>query len=91
MLAVLGVEEAAKRLDPAHDHEQIVATEREHGIDEIVPRALVAQMHLEPVGEEGKEIQVSRVELFSRHGDRLGPLDSRSCRRLDPSVALVLC
>ena len=42
MLAVLGVEEEPKRLDPAHDHEQIVATEREHGVDQIVARALVA-------------------------------------------------
>ena len=55
MLAVLGVEEEPKRLDAAHDHEQIVAAEREHGIDQIVPRALVAQMHLQPVGEEGEQ------------------------------------
>ena len=55
MLAVLGVEEVPKRLDAADDHEQVVAAERKHGIDQIVPRALVAQMHLEPVGEEGEQ------------------------------------
>ena len=28
----------------------------EHRVDQVVPRALVAQVHLEPVGEEGEEI-----------------------------------
>ena len=55
LLAVLGIEELPERLDPAHDHQEIVAAKREHGIDQIVPRALVAEMHLQPVGEEGKQ------------------------------------
>ena len=50
--AVLGVEEFPERLDPRDDHQQVVAAECEHGIDQIVPRALIAQMHLEPVGKE---------------------------------------
>ncbi len=40
--AVLGVEEAPQRLDPLDDHQEIVAAEREYGIDQIVPRALIA-------------------------------------------------
>ena len=52
--AVLGVEEFPERLDPLDDHQEIVAAEREHGIDQIVPRALLPEMHLEPVGEEGE-------------------------------------
>ena len=57
VLAVLGVEEAAERLDAADDHEQVVlAFEREHGIDEIVPRTLVAEIDLQAVGEEGEEV-----------------------------------
>ena len=53
---VLGVEEAPERLDPADDHEQIVlARQREHRVDEIVPRALVAQVDFQAVGEEGEE------------------------------------
>ena len=56
LLAVLGVEEAAECLDAADDHEQVVAAKREHGVDQIVPRALFLKMPLEPVGEEGKQI-----------------------------------
>ena len=53
VLAVLGVEEFAERLDPADDEQEIVlAFEREHGIDEIVARALLAQLDLQAVGEE---------------------------------------
>ncbi len=44
-----------KSLDPAHDGEKIVAAKREHRIDQIVPRALVAKIDLQPVGEEGEE------------------------------------
>ncbi len=55
MFAILGVEEEPKRLDPAHDREQIVFAEREHRVDEIVPRALVAQVDFEAVGEEDEE------------------------------------
>ena len=41
VLAVVGVEEFAERFDAADDHQEIVlAFEREHGIDEIVPGAL---------------------------------------------------
>ena len=52
--AVLGVEEFSQRLDAADDEEKIVlAFEREHGIDEIVPRALLAKLDFQAVGEEG--------------------------------------
>ena len=57
ILAVLGVEEFAQRLDPADDEQEIVlAFQREYGIDEIVPRALLAQLHFEAVGEELKKV-----------------------------------
>ena len=57
VLAVVGVEEFAERLDAADDQEEIVlAFEREHGVDEIVPRALLAELDFEAVGEEGEEI-----------------------------------
>ena len=53
VLAVVGVEEFAERLDAADDQQQIVlAFEREHGVDQIVPRALLAELDLEAVGEE---------------------------------------
>ena len=53
VLAVLGVEEFSQRLDAADDEEKIVlAFEREHRIDEIVPRALLAELHFQAVGEE---------------------------------------
>ncbi len=57
VLAVVGVEEAPQRLDAAHDHQQVVlAGQREHRVDQIVPRALVAQVDLQAVGEEGEEV-----------------------------------
>ena len=72
ILAVLGVEEGAQRLDPANDQHQIVlAFEREHRIDQVVPRALLAQLDLEPVGEEGKQV--------GRHSVTVDQNASRSC------------
>ena len=57
IFAVVGIEEFAERLDAANDHQQIVlAFEREHGIDEIVPRALLAQLDFQTIGEEGQQV-----------------------------------
>ena len=57
ILSVLAVEQAPERLDPPDDHEQVVlAGQREHRVDEIVPRALLAQVDFETVGEEGEEV-----------------------------------
>src|SRR6185437_4321409 len=56
VLTVVGVEEFAQRLDAADDQEQIVlAFESKDGVDEIVPRALLAQLDFQAVGEEGKQ------------------------------------
>ena len=76
VLAVLGVEEAPERLDPPDDHEQIVlARQREHRVDEVVPRALVAQVDFQAVGEEGEEAQrvdATNSRVFAeRRGFRL--------------------
>ena len=58
------LQELAQRLDPLDDQRQVVLpAEREHRIDQIVPRPLLAQMHLEPVGEEGEEVGANRVPL----------------------------
>src|ERR1017187_235535 len=58
VLAVVAIEEFPERRDAAHDHEQIVlAFECEHGIHKVMPRALLAQLHLEAVREEGEEIK----------------------------------
>ena len=57
ILAVVGVEEFTQRLDAAHDEQQVILPfEREHSIDEIVLRALLAQLHFEAIGEERQEI-----------------------------------
>src|SRR5262249_51779754 len=53
ILAVLHVEEFAECLDSADDEQEIVLTfEREHGVDQVVARALLAQLDLEAVGGE---------------------------------------
>ena len=57
IFAVVGVEEFAQRLDAADDqHEIVLAGQREHGIDEIVARALLAELDLQAIGEEGEQI-----------------------------------
>jgi hypothetical protein len=57
VLAVLAVEESRERLDAAHDHQQIVARRAgaERGVDQIVTRALVAEIDLQAVVQEGEE------------------------------------
>ena len=57
ILPVLAVEEFAERLDAPDDEQEIVLPrQREHRIDQIMPRAGVAEMDLEAVGEEGEEV-----------------------------------
>ncbi len=62
VLAVFGVEETAERLDAADDHEEVVlvpATSEilsANRIDEIVARALLAQLDLEPLGDESQQV-----------------------------------
>ena len=66
VLAVLGFEQFSERLDPADDHEQIVLPrQREHRVDEIVPRALFAEVDFQAVGEEGEEVCLNSVTPLS--------------------------
>ena len=52
ILAVVGVEEFSERLDAADDqHEVVLPRQREHRVDKIVPRALLAELDLEAVSE----------------------------------------
>ena len=37
-------------------HEIVLAFEREHCVDQIVPRALLAELDLKAVGEKGKQM-----------------------------------
>ena len=51
------LQELAQRLDALDDQRQVIlAAQREHRIDQVVPRTLLAQVHLEPVGEEGEQV-----------------------------------
>src|ERR1051326_853257 len=53
ILAILCLKEAPERLDPPHaQHEVVLAAERKHRIDQIVARALLAQLDLETIREE---------------------------------------
>ena len=52
---IVRAQEAVQRLDAGHDPHQVVVTEDEHRVDQVVALALVAQQHLQPVGEEGEE------------------------------------
>jgi hypothetical protein len=79
MLAVLRFEEPGKRLDPAHDHQEVVlAAEREYGIDEIVTCALISEVYFQPVGEKGyKCLNLWKIARFC-----LSPRRLRRARRL---------
>ena len=76
-----------ERLDAADDQQEIVlAFEREHGIDEIVPRALLAQLDLQAVGEEGEEIEIM-LERSSRAWTRSRPASIPKPNRRIASIA----
>ena len=65
IFAVVGVEEFSQRLDPAdHQNEIVLAFQREHGIDQIVPGALLAELHLEAVGEEREQVGKSLAPRY---------------------------
>ena len=67
VFAVVGVEEFAQRLDAADDqHEIVLAGQREHGVDEIVARALLAELDLQAVGEEGEQILLPILQCTVR-------------------------
>jgi len=58
ILAIVGVKKFSERLNPANDHQQVVlALEREYRVHEIVPCALLAQLHLQAVCEEREQIR----------------------------------
>src|SRR6266566_962638 len=51
--AVVGFQEAAQRLHPTDDqHEVVLIAEREHGIDQIMPRTLPTQLNFQALREK---------------------------------------
>ena len=57
VFAVLAGQESLERLDPrGQPHEIVLAGPREHRRDQIVAHATLAQMHLEPAGEEAEQL-----------------------------------
>src|SRR6476469_790252 len=67
MLAVLGVEEAAERLYPAHEHKDIIlisAFERKYGIDQIVSCTLLTQLDFEAVSHELQKCRFLRKYIL---------------------------
>ncbi len=76
VLALLGGDEGRQRLDAARDRQEIVGARRQHGVDQVVAGAHVAQVHLEAIMEEGEEVRVpdDRQQrqagvLFQQHAD----------------------
>ncbi len=74
VLAVLGGDEGRQRFDAPRDHQQVVGVRRQHGIDEIVAGALVAQIDLQPVVEEGEEADRQLGFFFDRLRMALGQI-----------------
>ena len=72
--AVLGVEEAAERGDAAGDEQEVVIRRgafAQHGVDEIMPCALVTEHDLQAVVEEGEEVASNASLRFGRCYSRL--------------------
>ena len=62
--AVVGLQERVERFDALDDQRQVVlAAEREHRIDQVVPLALLAQEDFEAVGEEGEEVDICTIAI----------------------------
>ena len=53
--AVFGFQERVERFDARDDADEIVVAECEHGVDQIVALALLAELDFEAIGEEGEE------------------------------------
>ncbi len=65
--AVIRLQELAERLDALHDQREVVLpAKRKHRIDQIVPRTLVAQVHLQPIGEEGEAVSYTHLDVYKR-------------------------
>ena len=87
------VEELAQRLDAANDqHEVVLAIQCEHRIDEIVPRALLAQLHFQTVGEEREQVrrQLLSINKRSRRSGRAQFLERRFNQTRQPRAKLVI-
>src|SRR5690606_14578984 len=52
VLAVFRIEEDAKRSDAADDQQQIIGIRRNHRVDQIMPRTLVAEVNFQAIMEE---------------------------------------
>src|SRR6202008_35382 len=64
VLAIIAVEELGESLDALDDHQEIVlSAKRKDRIDEVMAQALVAQIDLQAIGEEGKEIRFVRIGM----------------------------
>ena len=58
--AVLGLEEGLQRFDARHQaHKIVLGAKAEHGIDQIVTRALLLKRDFEAVGEEVEQVNGS--------------------------------
>ncbi len=66
--AVVGAKEFAERLDAADDEEEVVAALallRQNSIDQIVARALIAELDLQAIVEEGEQIGDQNFSSYS--------------------------
>src|SRR5579863_9380805 len=85
ILAVVCIEEFSERLDAANYHQQIVlALEREHGIDEIMTRALLAKLDFQAVGEEGLESR--SIQTFHDSFDSIADTFTRLLPLCNPTI-----
>ena len=62
--AVLSVEEGLQRPRARRHADEIIITQREDGVDDVMADALIAEVDFEAVGEEGEEVRRKLLECF---------------------------
>src|SRR4029079_18507411 len=68
---VFRLEEFAQRFDALDDHQEVVAAERAHSIDQIMPRSLILERQLGRIGEEVEKIEAVLPDLSTAPRDTL--------------------
>ncbi len=63
--AIFGGEEFFQSIDAGHDHDQVVLSERENRVEQIVARAAIAQMGFQTVSKKAQKVAASNQQVFA--------------------------
>ena len=88
ILAVIGIEELAERLDAANHHQKVIlVAKRKHRIDKVMPRALLAKLDFKRSAKKERRSEAScprssfELAIAIRVRDRLREQEIEACSR----------